>query len=121
MDAQKIAADLPYFTGTTGYHRWSILFPQRLTDGAKYIAEECGAYWLMDAIASYQRKLTQNEELAYFQLWELTVKDNVGVLTCRADSDKPAIVTQKFKYTAFPLPSIKFYVENGIILLPSEH
>jgi hypothetical protein len=51
-------SDLAGFTGTTKWHRWSPLFPKMvMTDGALYVAENAGkhgAFWLMDAIASYQ-------------------------------------------------------------------
>jgi hypothetical protein len=90
------------------------------TDGIKYLAEKAGAYWLIDAIASWQPEL--NESDREFQLWELTVNsDNGALLECRRDSGQPAIVTQKIDYTDFPLPSIKLFVQNGVLLLPSEY
>ena len=46
--------DLRQFTGTTQWHRWSKLTELVCTDGAKYLADEAGAYWLLDAIASHQ-------------------------------------------------------------------
>lgn len=42
-----------------------------------------------------------------------------GVLTMTdGNSDKP-IVTQRMD-TDFPLGSVKFYLENGVLMLPSE-
>lgn len=53
--AEELPGELRMFTGTTEWHRWSILFRKDLlTDGAKYLAEKAGCYWLMDLIASVQ-------------------------------------------------------------------
>ena len=68
---------LGHFTGTEKWTRYPTLCPYivLLTDGALYVAEHGAegntAYWLMDAIASYQGEaaLTQND----FQVWKLVV------------------------------------------------
>ncbi len=99
------------------------------TEGVKYMADEAGAYWLIDAIASYQgSKALNTDMLRDFQLWELEVTEKNGrrsaVLTCRADDGVKPAVTQNIEYTDFPLPSIKFYVERGeemTLMLPAEH
>lgn len=47
--------DLNRFTGTEQWHRFnSMMRDCLLTDGAKYVADEAGAYWLMDIIGSAQ-------------------------------------------------------------------
>ena len=54
------AAMLGQFIGTDHYYRIS---PSTvITDGCKYLADESGAYWLMDAIASYLPQFTGREE-----------------------------------------------------------
>ena len=129
-----IADNLRQFTGTESYTRWSILFRDMvLTDGAKYVAENGGghgAYWLMDAIASYQRKVRKNPRLADFQIWKLKVTDSAAVLTCQGDSDERPAVKQEIPYTDFDLPEITLYVAPTqfeedkivyVILLPSEN
>ncbi len=121
------ASDLAQFTGTSQWYRWSILFKNCvLTDGTRYLAEQAGAYWLMDAIASHQPKALKNANLRDFQLWTLTVKDREGILECREDSDTKPIITQKIPYTDFPLEKIDLYCNpldatNRVIYLPSEH
>src|ERR1039458_7739091 len=53
--ADELEQCLRYFTGTEEYHRhWMrrITF----TDGVKFLAEQAGAYWLIDLIASWQIK-----------------------------------------------------------------
>lgn len=114
--------DLKQFTGTEQWHRYSPLFPTMLlTDGAKYLAEEAGAYWLMDMIGSYLPKIQDG-----FAVAKLSVADNKGKFTL-ADDD-PAGTTfaeQTVEYTDFPLDEIKLYViaegDNWVVLLPSEY
>ena len=116
--------------GDEVYSHWTRRL--KYTEGVQYLADKAGAFWLIDVVASYQgaQKVRQNERLQEFQLWELKVTHRVddagvvrheGVVTCREDSDQPAVITQKIEYTDFPLESIKLYVENGVLLLPSEH
>jgi hypothetical protein len=118
--AEEIKQGLAHCYGTEGYHRFSILSKLVLTDGAKYLADECQCYWLMDAIATHQRKCMQDPMLSEFQFWTLKVSDGSVVLTCERDTDDIAI-TQNIPSTDFPLDEVKLYVTNGVILLPSEY
>jgi len=116
-------SDLAQFIGSeTAYRHWT----GRLvyTEGVQFLAEKGGAYWLVDAIASYQpdRRITSRPELADFQLWELAVhEDRSARLTVRADSDRPAVIAQDIPFTDFPLERVTLYVCNGTLLLPSEY
>jgi hypothetical protein len=103
------------------------------SDGVRDLAEQGECYWLLDAIGSYQPRLRKLPRLKDFQLWLLVVGDNhdfikpksgcAAVLTCWEDTPllgvKPA-VTQHIGYTDFPLPEIKLYMENNVLILPSE-
>jgi len=112
-------SDLFGFTGTEHlYMHFTRLL--HYTDGIKFMAEEAGAYWLIDAIASYQPQFKTNEGLQEFQLWNLDVAEKTAVLTMREDSGEKPKVSQRISFTDFPF-SIKLYVENGVLLLPSEH
>lgn len=113
----SLQTDLAQFTGTEHYYEhWT----KKLvcTDGVQYMAEKYQAHWLVDAIASFQP--IKGEGLDEFQLWALTVKGSRAIIRCRADSDEPAIIKQSIHYTDFP-ESITLYVENGVLLLQSEH
>lgn len=130
LTPQQIQANLDQFTGTEQYHKWSILFPNhRLTDGAKYVAEKCGAYWIFDLIASHHNKAMKHEVLRDMQVWKLTVNGNKATIVCE-DGNNNKILQQKIPYTDFPLPEITLWVqptqgEDGkmkwIIFLPSEY
>jgi len=118
--AEQIQNELPQFYGTETWHRYNpILFPNvLLTDGATFIADNAGAYWLIDAISSYIPYIKGGWALA-----RLTVKDNKGILTI--DDGTNSIITQEYAYTDFPLDEIEFNVvdndEAWVICLPSEN
>ena len=44
------------FTGTGHWYRFGIVPNITCTDGAKYVADTAGAYWLLDEIAIAQRR-----------------------------------------------------------------
>ena len=135
----QLKRDLAGFHGTNEWyqHRCFAPLPVLLTDGVKYLCDHGGqnattAYWLMDAIASYQgeTKVKRQE----YQKWKLVVRaDENGrqsaVLTCGWDDEKP-IVRQDIEWTNFLLDEITVYAgrnpidESGklclIICLPGE-
>jgi hypothetical protein len=90
------------------------------TDGAKYVAEKGGAYWLLDEIAFAQRDHKRVAAEA-FQLWTLRVHpDRTATLTCE-DGSGNAVFTKAIPSTDFPLEELTLYFANGVILLPSEY
>ena len=116
MDNTITSYQLNQFTGTEHWYRhWlGILY----TDGVKFLAEKAGAYWLIDAVASYQNKLKD----VPFQIWTLVVnEDNSAILQMREDSDMPFRVEQYIKYSDFSLESIRLYFIDNVLLLPSEY
>ena len=48
-------ADLRNFTGSEHWYRHGLVRTILFTDGAKYVADQGGAYWLLDEIALAQR------------------------------------------------------------------
>lgn len=123
---------LGHFTGSENYYRaafGNMLF----TDGVHYVAEQAGAFWLIDAIASHQRKAAKDAKLAQFQVWFLRSNGKGGcTLSCYADTGKGqrAKISQRIEYTDFPFDQFgsegfKLYVGangNGVtLMLPSEY
>jgi hypothetical protein len=117
----EILNTLGDFTGTESYHR--LYTNLLLTDGALYLAESCGAFWLMDVIWSYLGGLPQDE---HFLVVTLEVVDTSGVF--KLADDIPAqnySVTQEISYTNFPLDTITLYVSRmdtyWVVMLTSEY
>ena len=123
MNTTDIKFELKQFHGTTQYHKHLFpgKFPIILTDGCNYVREECKAYWLFDAILSYQADKALRG--VNFQVWELRQlkKDLTWQLTCRADTDKKPLITQVIEYSDFPIDYIKIWVIDNVALLPSEY
>lgn len=123
-------SDLSQFTGTEHYfrHFGGLLY----TDGVKYLADKAGAFWLLDAIASYQSTIMRggNEALKEYQFWTLEVNtDKSAVLYCQADAGEPRTIEQAIEFTDFPLAQIRLWgtrqdVEGKqyiVLMLPSEY
>ncbi|HTV34017.1 MAG TPA: hypothetical protein VME69_13110 [Methylocella sp.] len=113
-------ADLRQFTGTENWYRHGINRNVVFTDGAKYVADRGGAYWLLDAIAIAQHR---ERDVAFeeFQVWRLKVNaDRSASLTCD-DGNGNIVYTQNIPFTDFPLDEIKLYFTDNTILLPSEY
>jgi hypothetical protein len=113
-------ADLRHFTGSENWYRHGLNRDVLFTDGAKYVADQGGAYWLLDEIALAQRyqKAVAAEE---FQVWTLTVKaDRTAALTC-GDGNGKTVFEKPIPFTDFPAERITLWFENSTIYLPSEH
>lgn len=126
MSPEELKYQLTQFHGTEGYLRYNpVLCPKvLLTDGAKFLAEEAGAYWFMDLIASHLPSIPKEEHFVVAWL----VKNNGGAKFFLQDdipASVPAYAIQKIEYTDFPLDEITLYVArqegHWIILLPSEY
>jgi hypothetical protein len=119
-NAELIKADLSQFSGSENWYRHGINRKVLFTDGAKYVADEGGAYWLLDEIAIVQphNKAVAAEE---FQVWKLTVRpDRTATLTCD-DGNGRIVFTKEIEFTDFPLDEITLWFANNTIYLPSEH
>jgi len=114
--------DLAQFIGSEAlYHHPG--FNVRYTEGVRYVAERGGAYWLIDAIASWQSdpRIRDDQMLQGIQFWTLTVNsDRSAQLVCERDQGDVA-VTQEIPFTDFPLQSLKLYYQQGVLFLPSEY
>src|ERR1700744_1247621 len=100
--------DLRQFTGSEPWYRHGINRRVVFTDGAKYVADTGGAYWLLDEIAliqPYDKAIAAEE----FPVWGLKVGNDRTVFT------------KAIEYTDFPLPEITLYFQNNTIFLPSEY
>ncbi len=116
ITAKTLQGMLDQCIGTTQwFEHWTKRI--RYTEGIKTMADVAGAYWLVDAVASWNRK-------EVFQVWELRVNKEekpMAVLTMIEDPSQPELVRQEISFTDFPLDYIKLYLIDGVLLLPSEY
>jgi hypothetical protein len=114
------ASDLVHFTGSEQFYRHGINRNVVYTEGAQYVAEAGGAYWLLDEIALVQR-FDRDVAAEEFQVWTLTVHpDRTATLGCQDGNDR-IVYTKAIPFTDFPLDSVTLWFANNTIYLPSEH
>ena len=118
MPEQEFKQNLKSFTGTEQWYRHPLQRSVLYTDGAKYVAETCGAYWLLDEIAFGQLNKKVGKE--DFQVWKLTVNNKSAVLVCENGNGRK-VFSKEITYCDFPYPEVTLWFESGVILLPSEH
>jgi hypothetical protein len=130
MSPAEIKADLDLCTGTEGYSRFG-LTNAVATDGALRMANLCGAFWLLDAIASHVKNAEKLCGEREYQHWKLVVDpaSKSAILSVTDGNCRPLNV-QTIEYTDFPLPEIRVWVgfqEFGerdvrpVLMLPSEY
>ena len=118
-DQNALYAELRQFIGSTEFFRHftnAIIY----TEGVRHLATRARLYWLIDLIASLQTRALRDRALREFQLWELRVTNGKGVVICSRDSEDEAFRVP-LKTCDSALDYVRLYVENGTLLLPSEH
>lgn len=76
----------------------------------------------VDALQAQINEAGKTTHWATVNKWATeSVMEQALVLTMREDTGKSPIVRQRIEFTDFPLKLITLYVENGVLLLPSEH
>lgn len=118
-EVNNLLADLQQFTGTAHYYR--IDKRTLLTDGAYYLCEHAGAYWLMTLFSSHLIELKSDD---WFAVLKLSV-NGVAAIVRIEDGNDNLLATQEIEFTDFPLPSITLYGcldgEQWVLMLPSEY
>ena len=118
-NAAQLQQALRHFTGTEHWYRHPMFRTYLYTDGVQYLAEQAGAYWLIDAIFACQTEPRVKHEP--FQVWTLTVNDDRSAVLACTDGNTHPVYRQEFSYTDFPLKQQTLYLTNDVLLLPSEY
>jgi hypothetical protein len=126
--------ELAHFHGTMQYHKSNMFTGTRLlhTDGVQYVAENGGAYWLLDLIASHYNSVAR---------WvvncggfaTITLRKNKtgsGARVRVGDGNGMEKTLQMIPFTDFPFDDLgtnefKMFIQNDgsrlILMLPSEY
>jgi len=116
IEATTLEQELQQFTGTEQYYFNSMYKWMNYTDGVKFLAERAGAYWLLDIIGTELKQFNDD-----FQIIELEVANNKAVITSKRDTNEPNLWDRNIEFTDFPEGTWKFYLIDGVLLLPSEY
>lgn len=118
---RKIESEIAQFNGTEKYYTLSTTL--LYTEGAKFVFDYASASWLKQLILMSYRILMQKHSLTNLGLVvTLTVdtEKETGVFTAKDDNTGYEFV-KHLDYTDFPLPEMKMWVKDNIILLPAEY
>ena len=121
IDENDLDLQLRQFTGTIKYYR--ITHHTVLTDGAKFLADNADAYWLMTTIASYLTDFIDRED---FIVAKLTVDKTTDHAVFKLDNGNGLVLAEQIiEYTDFALSAIKLYAcwtaKFWVVMLPSEY
>lgn len=113
------------FYGTEAYYRTN---PGLLvTDGVKFLADNAGAYWLLDMVWSYLPVLRKSRDTFFVVVLTKEGVRDLGAIFSIQD-DIPAnqtYATQAVEYTDFPLDEIVMYLSYAgsdfVLMLRSEY
>ena len=115
--------------GSESFYRHSDFSSIVYTDGIKFVAEQCDAHWLIDAVDSWQQRAHRAQRklgLRDFQVWRLSFLEasEVWALECWTDTpgESERVVAQSICFSDFPrdLAPFEFWVEDGVMMLKEE-
>lgn len=92
------------------------------TAGVKFLADEAGAFWLIDAIASHLPSIKGEE----FMVWRLDVREDRTATLTADDGNGNILTVQQVPFTDYPESHAEFYVvrtpgEPDVLMLPCEY
>jgi hypothetical protein len=109
--------DLENFTGTESYTRHGLNRAFLYTEGVEYFAEQAGAYWFLDIMATEVFELQGNNP---FISVEMTVFDQKAVINA-TDGDETHLWGKRISFTDCPEGTYKFFMIDHVFLLRSEY
>lgn len=109
--------ELSQFVGTETWYKIP-LADLYYTDGIKHLVDRAACWWLVTDIAAYQ--MVPKVKAEEFQTWILTVEKEKGTLRCE-DGNENVVFKRSVGYTTFPLPEIKLFLTDEVLMLPSEY
>jgi hypothetical protein len=101
-----------YFYGQAGS-------PFMYTEGVKDMADDCGAFWLIDLVISHQ--LTKSVKFEPFQVWQLKREKDDAFCIVASDGNGKQIAQQQIPFSDFRYDMATLWLVNGCLMLPKEY
>lgn len=121
MTPEQIATlkqELRHFTGSDSFYKHR-LSSYIYTEGAKHVATQLGAYWLLDFVFIHQTEPVFT--LEEFQVWDLSVREDHTATIRVEDGNKNELKVFTLPFTDFALSEFTLWFVNGTLMLPSEY
>lgn len=116
ISATEIRENLARFSGTENFYKEQI-GDFIYTDGVRYMAEACGAYWLLTDAGIQSKALTAKTDFIKVVITCCNEKGNVEY----SDGNGNLLHAHEYLYSDFPLEILSMYFVNNTLLLPSEY
>lgn len=116
---QDLLDGLKQFYGSDTVYYMPLFSKYKYTEGVRYLAQNAGAYWLLEHIFSNQHEAAI--EGLQFQVWKITVSDDNSAVIRVEDGDLKHIKSFDVPFTDFPLEECSLWFIGGTLLLPSEY
>jgi hypothetical protein len=113
----RLRADLVAFIGTENWHRHPINRSMLLTDGVVYFADQAGAWWFLDIVATEVMRFHRMKPFLVIDLDVASDKADIRV----SDGDDNQIYRRHIHFTDAPNGLWRFYLTDNVVLLPSEY
>ncbi len=116
-DPAAFQAALDQFTGSACWYQHPLVPSITYTDGVQYFAEQAGAYWLLDIMATECFRLLAAQPF-------LTVTAISEAQQCQinvTDGNGLELLARHIPYTDLIPGSWRFFVTDHVMLLPSEY
>lgn len=120
METQTVkkTIDLSQFYGTESYHRTNLFTPKLVhTDGVQYFADQAGAYWFLDIVATEVYPLTKKEP---FLSIKMVVVNGSAQITVE-DGDCEPLFIKEIAHTDCPQGLYEFFLTDDVLMLTSEY
>ena len=113
----RLRADLSAFIGTETWQRHALNRNLLLTDGVRYFADQAGAWWLLDIVAT---EIFQKQASQAFLVIDLDVASNKAGIRA-TDGNDVVLFRRHIHFTDAPTGHWRFYLTDNVLLLPSEY
>jgi hypothetical protein len=113
----QLRADLGAFIGTENWHRHPINRSMLLTDGVVYFADQAGAWWFIDIIATEVMRFHTLKPFLSIALDVLAGAADIVV----GDGDGVNLFKRHIHFTDAPDGLWRFYLTDNVLLLPGEY
>jgi hypothetical protein len=110
--------DLSQFYGTEKYHKTFVFSPNlKHTDGVQYFAEQAGAFWFLDIVAT---EIYPFSDKYPFMTIYLTAKDRKADIIVQ-DGDISRLFQRHINFTDCPEGTYEFFLTDDVLMLCSEY
>lgn len=121
LTTSELKSELAQFIGTEQYHYSPFFAWLTYTDGVKHFLEKGGthgSYWFMDWCGNYLKGLRKQHA---FMTIDLIANDDSEFKIRVTDGNDHDLMIKTGSYTDLQHGTWKFFMQNGVLMLPSEY